>query len=718
MSIVHGNGDAATSESHEPAVLPAPGGATVSRYTGVPMPDVSAEEAGGVAVEDVAPVAEAAELPFPPLRRHRLRAGCYLLRYTPRHHATIALPPHYDGTLRVERDAANTIASGDLYLHRTRLSHPLLPPREPNPGAGIPVFPIKAYRYYVRVTKILEGAALATQFTLGFELHRFDHASRTWSLDGAFSALMRWVPAPPGYPSQSNFLRGTVRNAAGADVGVLTMGWVSKHLRRATIELDRVAESEVATANSAGTGWRELFAEVGWDMTVDESDADVAEPSGDSFSDAECHATLLARRDSADLDREWRYWLVAVRNLDSTPRGIMFDAFGSDSNNIPREGAAMASHWVIPNADPWGLVKGMRFGTATDPYFRTGVHEIGHAMGLYHNTVDNGFMNTTDVIAAGAVPPQQFPQNIQWSHAPDDQKRLRHMPDLWVRPGGVPFGAAYSTAPISPDDAALEPDGLEVGVQPLDAAVPIGAPVRVDIALRNGGDLPLPAPADLSLRAGHVRGEVIDPAGTVRAFRSIVRCIEEERLEALAAGAEVRGSVTLLRGPDGALFPLAGPYTIRVQIRWELEGLAVTIAGQGSVMVTPPVDAQHAEAALRVLDEPDALLLLALGGDHLERARAAVDAALENPELRPHYAYIEAKRAATPFFDRAPDLERAAAVLDAGTVMSAAEVDRAATFLSAAKDAGAAPPAALVETLKAQAADRGAPEAQTTLEAM
>jgi hypothetical protein len=716
MSIVQGNGDSATSESHEPDVLPAPGGATVSRF--VTMPDAAdTEEDRGVALE--APDRQAAELPFPPLRRHRLRAGCYLLRYTPRHHAALALPPHYDGTLRVERDATNTIASGDLYLHRTKLTtHPLLPPREPNPAAGIPVFPISAYRYYVRVTQILEGAALASQFTLGFELHRFDHTTRTWSLDGTFSALMRWIPAPPGYPSPGNFLAGIVRSAAGANVGVLTMGWVSKHLRRATIELDCVAGSETATANSAGVGWRELFAEVGWDMTVDPSDADIAEPSGDSFSDAECHATLLARRDSADLDREWRYWLVAVKNLDSTPRGIMFDAFGTDSNNVPREGAAMASHWVIPNEDPWGLVKGMRFGTATDPYFRTGVHEIGHAMGLYHNTVDNGSMNTTDVIASSAVPPQQFPQNIQWSHAPDDQKRLRHMPDLWVRPGGVPFGAAYSTAPISPDDAALEPDGLTVAVRPLEAALPIGAPVRVDVALRNTGELPLPAPADLSLKAGHVRGEVTDPSGTVRSFRSVVRCIEEERLEALGGGDEVTGSMTLLRGPEGALFPLAGPYTIRVEVAWELEGLPVKLAGQGSVMVTPAVDASHAAAALRVLDEPDAMLLLALGGDHLESARAAVDVALEDDVLRPHFAYIEAKRAATRFFDRAPDLERAAEVLDAGAVMSAAEVQRAAGFVAAAKEAGAAAPEALVETLKAKAADTGAAEAQRTLEAM
>jgi hypothetical protein len=244
--------------------------------------------------------------------------------------------------------------------------------------------------------------------------------------------------------------------------------------------------------------------------------------------------------------------------------------------------------------------------------------------------------------------------------------------------------------------------------------VPIGAPVRVDIALRNESGMTLPVPADLSLKAGHVRGEVTDPSGTVRAFRSVVRCIEEERLESLASGAALRGALTLLRGPDGALFPLAGPYSIKVEVCWELDGQAVGLAGAGTVMVTPAVDAQHAEAALRVLDEPDALLLLALGGDHLTSAREAVDAALANDVLRPHYAYIEAKRAAAPFFDRAPDLERVVEVLDADTVMSAAEVTRAAGFVASAD----APPAALVEALRAKAEDTGALEAQRTLEGM
>jgi hypothetical protein len=526
---------------------------------------------------------------------------------------------------------------------------------------------------------------------------------------------MRWTTAPIGYPKPLDYLTGDVRNAAGAKVGVLTMGWVSRHLRRAIIEIDRVPASEPALANAAGVGWRELFEQVGWDVTVDESDANVLEPSGASFSDAEMHATMLARRDSADLDRQWRYWLVCAQLLDSTSRGIMFDAFGGDSNNIPREGAGMSSHWMIPDADPWGLVRGMRFGTATDPYFRTGVHEIGHAMGLYHNTIDTGFMNTTDVIASNAVPPEQFPNNIQWSHAPDDQKRLRHMPDLWVRPGGVPFGAAYSTAPISPDDAALEPDGIQLDVQAVLNVVPLGAPVRVDIDLRNTGEQPLLAPTDLSLKAGHVHGTVTDPSGTVRHFSPLVRCIEEEPLAELDAGEPVTSSLTLLRGPEGALFPIAGAYAVRVEAEWDIHGVPTRVAGEGSVMITPPVEAEHAEAALRVIDTPDTLLTLALGGDHLPDGVEAVEAALDSAVLRPHFAFIEAKRVATRFFDRPPDLGRAAELLDESTVMSAAEVNKASRLVAAANERGYEPAAELVDVLRAKADETGAGAARRTL---
>lgn len=654
-----------------------------------------------------------AGLRFPPFHIRSLRCGCYLVNYKPK--AGFFLT--YDGTIRVECHSAGRTASGDLYQRPLIFIGPVLPeavvqplqpqPLQPqpspqpqpaavqphpalqpfavlgsgpNPAAGIPVFARNRYRYYLRITQLLEFFTLGNGFTLGFEMWRFT-APNTWTNEGSFTALMTWKTAPTGYPSPGDYLEGDVKNSSGTVVGRLTMGWVSQYFRKATIEIDTVAGSEVPLNNGAGVTWNSIFDQVGWDINVQVSELNVAPPSGDSWSDAELHAAMLAHRAATNLDKEWRYHLLAVRLLDSTPRGIMYDAFGTDSNNVPREGLGISSHWVIPNSSPWGTVKGMRFGAAAAPYFRTAVHELGHAMGLYHNTVDNGFMNTTDVIASSC--PATFPACIKWAFADDDLKRLRHYPDVYVRPGGTAFGTASTTTPaISPTDLTETAEGLELRVSPVMAALPLGAPVRVDLELRNAGNQPAVVPERLSLKGGFVRGTVTDPSGNSRIFSSIIGCLDEQPMRTLAPGESIGDSLTLLRGPDGALFPAPGPHRVTVEVRWNVQGIDRIVEGSADVIVTAAADRAHAEAALKVLSSPDALLTLALGGDHLTDGVEAIGAALANPVLRPHYAYIEAKRRAERFGQRGPD--PGAGKLLEGCVMSDAEKRKAARLFKAA----------------------------------
>jgi hypothetical protein len=648
-----------------------------------------------------------------PLYFRSLRCGCYLINYTPNN----SLLTTYDGTLRVECHSNGRTASGDLYQRPQMLIAydpyvpiptypspytytPTLQPQlvlapAPNPGAGIPIFSRGRYRYYLRVTQILEYYTFGNSFTLGLQMYRFT-APNTWTFEGDYTAVMSWSAAPLGYPSSSDYLTGDVRNSANTVVGRLSMGWVSSYLRKVTVEIDRVSASEAPLNNGAGIDWLAVFNAVNWQVTLDVSDSNLTEPSGESWSDAELHAAMLARRDAANLDAEWRYHILAVRRLDSTTRGIMYDAYASDSNNVPREGASLSSHWTIPDTSTWGLVRGLRFGAAASPYFRTAIHEIGHAFGLYHNTVDLGFMNTTDVIAGAGTATTPFPNNVQWSFAPDDLKRLRHYPDVFVRPGVVPFGSASNaTPPITPtDDLKFTPEALELRVMPMLDTVPLGAPIRANIELINISDRPVLVPANIGLKHGFTHGTVKDPAGNVRTFRPLLHCVEEHELRVLEPGQSIGDSLTLLRGGEGALFPASGGHTIEVEVHWPAGEAEVVVTGSAPVMVTPAVDVAHAKAANAVLAEPDTLLTLVIGGDHLENGIAAIRSALNSQVLRPHFAYVEAKRVAKRFGKRKPDWAAVASLIDEETVMSSGELRKARGFVDAA---GTAAPAKQIE---------------------
>ena len=293
---------------------------------------------------------------------------------------------------------------------------------EPNLASGIPIFPINKYRYYVRVTHILEEPAPTISFTFKFELHRYTPRPGVprWKREGTYRSTLTWVPAPPGYPSDSDYLTGIVKNSNGMIIGSITMGWVSSFLRRATIEIDKVSDSPWPLDNGSGVNWRTIFRLIGWDINVIQSESDLSESGpfragpDNKWSKAELHQAMRLSRESIDLNTEWHYHLLCVQLLDSPFAGVMYDETTViDCNNTPREGAAISSHWEIPNEDKWGLVKGMRFGTATGPYFRTAVHEIGHAFGLGHDMGPdaNGIMTTTETIAdhaVQAVPPHSI----------------------------------------------------------------------------------------------------------------------------------------------------------------------------------------------------------------------------------------------------------------------------------------------------------------------
>ena len=363
-----------------------------------------------------------------------LAEGCYFLAYGNE------LDIWYEGTMRVQSRAGQLVASGDLYtVDNSSANDPQPIGRVPPRAPGIPSFPIANYTYYLRITKI---EPTTTGFALTFEAHRYYPKNDrkldgvvppSWVLEGAFTAQMAPADAPPGYPAPERFFVGDIPTNPDDPLqrAQMQMGWVSPHLRKAVIEIDRVPDSPVPQGNGGGATWQSVFHSFGWEVNVIVSDNNITKSDGPVWTSVHADAAMKAHRDRSDLDAEWRYYLLVAEQIKAPG-----DAFGF-MYHPKREALFMTSQHVFPEHEVhWGMLRGKRFDT-TVAFFRTAVHEMGHAMGLGHNESGFHFMRPTTSIAKEATGHSPFPMNISWTFDPDDEQQLRHGPDNTVRPGGV-----------------------------------------------------------------------------------------------------------------------------------------------------------------------------------------------------------------------------------------------------------------------------------------
>src|SRR5262249_26590880 len=153
------------------------------------------------------------------------------------------------------------------------------------------------------------------------------------------------------------------------------------------------------------------------------------------------------------------------------------------------------------------------------------------------------------------------PQNVLWRFALSDQCRLRHWPDLLVRPAGLDVGDQKAPTGL------LMFDAFELKATPAQPSVAHGVPVRIGLVLGHLTNAALAAPPSLSLKSGFVRGRVIDEMGVARTFLPFL--VSTRGVQgSVGPGASLEDSLTLFSGPEGDLFPAPGTYRIVVDVRW------------------------------------------------------------------------------------------------------------------------------------------------------
>lgn len=573
----------------------------------------------------------------------------------------------YEGTVRVSRNAACGVAiSGDLYEVVNGI------PAAPVVGQ-IPFFERKLYRYYLQTLRVAGCDPLCAKVDWQFQRIPYKAGSQhgpaaDWKEPETYSVTL--------VRAGERLYAAPVPKEVTSSAAELVLQWISPWLRAATLEIDRGSDAPPPLTNGNGVDWATIWRDVGWDLKKIVIDGVQPNQSqGASWDDAALHKAMLLWRDErVDLDCEWRYHLLCVQGLERKCLGLMYDIGAGDSNNIPREGAAIATDSKFSDGSQWSAVNERSLSSVPQAYFRTAVHEIGHVMGLFHDTDGSQFMRETVYIAEdGYKAGKLFPANIQWSFKDADAMFLQHAPDPLVRPGGAKPAYSLDNGYSNPEPA----NHLHLAVTPVADAIPLGAPVRVELLLKRhdaAGDEVL-VPDDIGLSGLHVRGEVFGPYpdGNSRSFRPLLVPSDGGNLQRLLPNSSVEGALTLLRGGEGELFPKPGKYEIEVALRWHDGKTPWIVVGKASVTVDPARSEADESAAKSVLDERDLLLTLVIGGDHLREGIAAIKTAMKNRTLRPHYAGIEAKRRAALPGANLRQLTAAASLINVRTVLSKQE---------------------------------------------
>ncbi len=565
-----------------------------------------------------------------------LRSGCFGIRLDVES-GPLGSAADWIGILRVERvkETPTRVSfriSGDLYVSDASL-----------PATTVSrVMPRSNYRMFVTLADDSDGSEsirLAGGKLL-LRLRTIQLDQLTWT---SGPGLTLQLETPSGNSSSEDFQLTLKKGSTTVATG--TMSWRFSAYREISIYPACSADAVFPWTNGAGQSWENLFREIGWEAKVHPPETLVA-PTGKVWQLNELHDAILSSNSSAvSLDEHWAVQLLCVHQIEANndqQRGVMFDFSNLDSNGVPRQAAAVAFGWRIPNTAEWGTARGGLYGTLPRLFFRTSAHEIGHALGMKHPIANDPrrVMVATNTLTGVSG----FPDTIATSFSDDEAAWLNHQPDPVVRPGGLPYPAEIMPADFLRRRAvSIRKHFVDCKVAPVKECYPLGAPVRLEFSVQNYGKRTVRAPEELSFSCGGISIAVTSPDEVTRRTSPAISICHHNCRTPLSQGEEAFGAATVWASPQGPLFPVPGLYSVAVQIPVVDSGRFVWVKGNCKIAIAQPTTKAQAKLVDRVLRSTELHQRIVIGAGLSFRGQQLIAAILKCNDLKSHYEYSEAK---------------------------------------------------------------------------